>query len=178
MSQIADGTVKFTVRDSRLNSLLEILYPVGSIKITVSSEAPFSDLGFGTWEEVSKGRVLRGADDRYAAGSTVKAGLPNIKGTFTMRNGFDDNPVLSTEGVFYTGTHVWIGNHSSFDEKTESDRKLQDVKFDASRSNSIYGKSDTVTPLLRRSFLAKDCLRNLRVSDNITSKRWCDVWKI
>lgn len=148
MSQIADGTVKFTVRDNRLNSLLDILYPVGSIKITVSSKAPFSDLGFGTWEEVSKGRVLRGADDRYDAGSTVKAGLPNIEGTFIMRSGFNDDPVLSTEGVFYTDTHVWGGKHDSFVGRTESDRNLQDVKFKASRSNSIYGKSDTVTPPL------------------------------
>ena len=60
MSQIADGTVKFTVRDIRLKSLLDILYPVGSIKVTVSSTAPFSDLGFGTWKEVSKGIVLWG----------------------------------------------------------------------------------------------------------------------
>lgn len=146
MSQIADGTVKFTVRDSRLNSLLEILYPVGSIKITVSSTAPFSDLGFGTWEEVSNGRVLWGADGSHAAGSTIEAGLPNIEGTFTMRNGFDDNPVLSTEGVFYTDTHVWGGSHSSFASNSVSDKNLQDVKFNASRSNSIYGNSYTVTP--------------------------------
>lgn len=148
MSQIADGTVKFTVRDSRLNSLLEILYPVGSIKITVSSIAPFSDLGFGTWEEVSKGRVLWGADSSHAAGSTIEAGLPNIKGDFTMRNGFDDNPVLTSDGAFYTGGHIWKGSHSSFVGESRPDRTLQDVYFDASRSNSIYGKSDTVTPPL------------------------------
>jgi hypothetical protein len=135
--QIADGTVKFTVRDSRLNSLLEILYPVGSIKITVSSTAPFSDLGFGTWEEVSKGRVLWGADDSHAAGSTIEAGLPNIKGRLGP---MDDMSSETVDGVFYRG------DNRAYDAKSDLSGDGWCLGFDASRSSSVYGKSDTVTP--------------------------------
>lgn len=177
MSQIADGTVKFTVRDSRLNSLLEILYPVGSIKITVSSTAPFSDLGFGIWEEVSKGRVLWGADGSHAAGSTTEAGLPNITGMAEdqcLTNSERDGDQHYSEGAlsWELAEHI-IGNSDG-----ASSPKNFGLHFDASNSNSIYGNSDTVTPLLRRSFLATDCLRYVRISDNITSERWCDIWKI
>ena len=147
MSQIADGTVKFTVRDSRLNSLLEILYPVGSIKITVSSTAPFSDLGFGTWEEVSKGRVLWGADDSHAAGSTIEAGLPNITGMaedHCLTNSEKDGDKRYSGGAlsWELAEHI-IGNSDGV-----SSPKNFGLHFDASRRNSIYGSSDTVTPPL------------------------------
>lgn len=144
MSQIADGTVKFTVRDIRLKSLLDILYPVGSIKITVSSTAPFSDLGFGTWEEVSKGRVLWGADDRHAAGSTIEAGLPNITGHYATMviSDYQKNMV----GCFYDshGEYPELGSCAG----TAGNGTAWDVAIDASRCSSIYGKSDTVTPPL------------------------------
>ena len=52
-NNIKDGTASFAVRDKRLNALLDILYPIGSVKITVTDTAPFSEYGFGTWEEVS-----------------------------------------------------------------------------------------------------------------------------
>lgn len=60
MAEIQDGTANFAVRDKRLNALLNIIYPVGSIKITVTDTEPFKEYGFGTWQEVSKGRVLWG----------------------------------------------------------------------------------------------------------------------
>lgn len=142
MSQLTDGTVKFTVRDSRLNSLLDILYPVGSIKITVSSSAPFSDLGFGIWKEVSKGRVLWGADDSHSAGSTIEAGLPNITGhyaTVVILN-YQKNMV----GCFYDshGEYPELGSCAG----TAGTDPAWDVAIDASRCSSVYGKSDTVTP--------------------------------
>ena len=141
MSQIADGTVKFTVRDSRLNSLLEILYPVGSIKITVSSTAPFSDLGFGTWEEVSKGCVLWGSDSSHAAGSTIEAGLPNITGGVY---GIIANSDSSLQGALHVGGNDNVGTliHSTQDTGRVT------IDIDASRCSSVYGKSDTVTPPL------------------------------
>lgn len=150
MSQIADGTVKFAVRDSRLNSLLEILYPVGSIKITVSSTAPFSDLGFGTWKEVSKGRVLWGADDSHAVGSTIEAGLPNITGRVHIRpsNGGNGTVWDETNGVVQTKVVSNPNDRSRSINITNPSEMVPfcEINFDASRCSSVYGKSNTVTP--------------------------------
>lgn len=143
-----DGTVSFAVRDKRLNSLLDILYPIGSVKITVTDTAPFSEYGFGTWEEVSKGRVLWGADDSHAAGSTIEAGLPNITGemydyknpraALVYTTGFSGARYSGalTEGNTDTSEHYTYGNSGSG----------KSIAFNASLSNPIYGNSTTVTP--------------------------------
>lgn len=139
MVEIQDGTAKFAVRDKRLNTLLNILYPVGSIKITVTDTEPFKEYGFGTWQEVSKGRVLLGADDSHAAGSTIEAGLPNITGRtqLLMWKDFAVNNGVYTY-LEENGTEVSPGGTNGW--------KSYWVYFNASKSSSIYGNSDTVTP--------------------------------
>lgn len=133
-NNITDGTASFAVRDKRLNTLLDILYPIGSVKITVTDTAPFKEYGFGTWKEVSKGRVLWGADDSHTAGSTIEAGLPNITGHLNLG--------------------VWDGVSGAFDKDSKNRVKCayldneytNSQSFDASRCSSVYGKSTTVTP--------------------------------
>lgn len=151
-NNITDGTASFAVRDKRLNTLLDILYPVGSVKITVTDTAPFSEYGFGTWEEVSKGRVLWGADDRHNAGSTIEAGLPNITGRLGPMDDMFDEVV---EGVFYKG------DNRSFDATSTMSGGGWYLGFDASRCSSIYGKSTTVTPP-HTSYISGNGLRKAR----------------
>ena len=73
------------------------------------------------------------------AGQTLDAGLPNITGKFY---GIDDGTNPYGEGAFNpvetTNTPVWWFN-SDF-------RANRLYDFDASRSNAIYGSSDTVQP--------------------------------
>lgn len=76
------------------------------------------------------GRYLR-ADT--TPGKMVEAGLPNITGTFVC-----DDLGPSPTGAFY---HI---SYPAGDGETGSGRQ---TGFDASRSNSIYGQSTTVTPL-------------------------------
>lgn len=163
MSQIADGTVKFTVRDSRLNSLLEILYPVGSIKITVNSTAPFSDLGFGTWKEVSKGRVLWGADSSHKAGSTIEAGLPNITGMYHIRpsNGNTSTVWNEQNGVVQTKIISDPNDRSHALKMTDPMEFIPfcEINFDASRCSSVYGKSNTVAPPLTSFISGKGLIK-------------------
>lgn len=166
-NNITDGTASFAVRDKRLNTLLDILYPIGSVKITVNDTAPFSEYGFGTWQEVSKGRVLWGADDSHKAGSTIEAGLPNITGHYaTMVIG---NYQRNMVGCFYDlhGEYPELGQCAgSADNGT-----AWDVAIDASRCSSVYGKSTTVTPpLIRRTFLATDSIR-------VTLERRLNIWR-
>lgn len=130
-------TLKVNTINSQLSSnvlsSLQSVYPVGSIYIGVTDTCPIANL-FGTWEKVSEGRVLQGADSSHEVDTTIEAGLPNITGWFG--NGESDG---SYGGAFY-----WNGTQSGNTQTGGStDSKCS---FDASRSSSIYGKSNTVQP--------------------------------
>ena len=59
------------------NSILSMVYPVGSVYISVNDVSPEQFLG-GKWVKISQGRVLQGASGTQTAGTEVSAGLPNI----------------------------------------------------------------------------------------------------
>lgn len=58
-------------------SMLELLYPVGSIYIGTMSACPLQTLGVGTWQLVAQDRVLQGAGTRGSVGNTLNESLPN-----------------------------------------------------------------------------------------------------
>lgn len=75
----------FTLRNAAGSyvSLLDFIYPVGSIYMSVNEADPGSLIG-GTWERI-KDRFLLSAGDTYAAGNTggsAKATLPSHTHTF------------------------------------------------------------------------------------------------
>ena len=140
---ITDGTAGFAVHDKRLNTLLDILYPIGSIKVTVTDTAPFSEYGFGSWEEVSKGRVLWGADDSHAAGSTIEAGLPNITGHAGYYYCYTPG---GHADVRYGGAFSWSDVGGGISQADGGETGSGTFWFDASRCSSVYGNSTTVTP--------------------------------
>lgn len=132
-----DANTLYNITDDTDVSLtiLEALYPVGSIYITTTNTCPLSSLISGsTWELVSSGRVLQGADSNHAVGTTAEAGLPNITGE-TRFTQYDD----TNSGAFYK---IYTGGNA-YGGATYPDVIVQ---FDASRSNSIYGNSNTVQP--------------------------------
>lgn len=107
-------------------------YPVGSIFETVSHASPASMFG-GIWEEIAQGRTLMGATDTQIVGNTVEAGLPNITGSLTA--------FAKKYGGAFTEIAQIDSNAGGGNGLT---RYL--MRFDASKSNSIYGASDTVQP--------------------------------
>lgn len=122
---------------SSILSNLQSVYTIGSLYIGVTDVCPIANL-FGTWEKVSEGRVLQGADGSQDVGTTIEAGLPNITGTVTIgRGGY----AAGINGVF-TGSSYSGGEWCGGDNGKGSTH----VKFDASNSNSVYGNSDTVQP--------------------------------
>lgn len=116
-------------------------YPVGSIFQTVSRTSPAALFG-GTWQEIAQNRVLMGASSSHAAGTTVEAGLPNITGRAgpDEQAGFYSVNRPNAYGAFYGGgkSYDWAASGTSTPGK--------DLCFDASRSNPIYGRSNTVQP--------------------------------
>lgn len=126
---------------SNVLSNLQSIYPVGSLYIGTTDTCPIANL-FGTWTKVSQGRVLQGVSGSQVAGTTVEAGLPNIKGGVKV-GGIGSQPIalqnatgafeLSESGAYMTRSENASSQPSRFN-------------FDASRSSSIYGKSSTVQP--------------------------------
>lgn len=120
--------------DTKINAMLQILYPIGSLYISTSNTNPLENL-FGTWELVAADRVLQGSSSNHAAGTTIAAGLPNITGWFAS----EDDRQPPTGGAFYASGRL------GWNCSDESDQGCA-VYFNASRSSSIYGNSTTVQP--------------------------------
>ena len=99
----------------------------------------------GGWEKLTGRYVLQCSDDTHKAGTTVEAGLPNITGqaTFTNSDGVD-NTIYPDRGALY-----WEDYAHNIKMQTISGTGKRDIMIDASRSNPIYGRSDTVQPPAR-----------------------------
>ena len=115
------------------------------------SEDPTSPAALfgGTWQEIAQNRVLMGASYAHAAGTTVEAGLPNITGSVVPKLANIYNLFISESGATMTGAFYNTGVFSSYgcaDATNVTNSLPQDLYFDASRSNSIYGRSATVQP--------------------------------
>jgi hypothetical protein len=135
----ADGTLS---ADSALAA-----YPVGSIFQTVSSTSPAALFG-GTWQEIAQNRVLMGASYAHAAGTTVEAGLPNIAGSLseTSNNGKTSPFRGNKNAISSIGALAVTEVSSSFCGFAGYEGSAYNISFDASRSNPIYGRSNTVQP--------------------------------
>ena len=148
-NNITDGTTEFRVIDKRLFSILDLLYPVGRIIISNDSTAPFSDIGFGTWQEVAKCALIEGADDSHAAGNTIEAGLPNITGMAHIRPSNNNQSMVWNEqnGAIQTKIVSNPNDRSrSMASTTNEMIPFSEINIDASRCSSVYGKSNTVQP--------------------------------
>lgn len=110
----------------------------------------------GGWEKLTGRYVLQCSDDSHKAGTTVEAGLPNITGdTRSVEWSTSDSDVLSYEtwlnniGPYERYLTVNNGEHLVPIWSQEKGLRRVGVNFNASRSNPIYGRSDTVQPPAR-----------------------------
>lgn len=115
-------------------ALLNYVYPVGSLYISENSTSP-AELFGGTWERIEDCTIW-GASDTHPAGTVLAAGLPNIDGNSSVAVWATD---VAPSGPYYRSS---VLNGAAY----VSDGKTNTIYFDASRSNHIYGASDTVQP--------------------------------
>lgn len=134
LSVADDGTLSADIVIPEVDKLTA--YPVGSIYQSTSYTSPAALFG-GTWQEIAQNRVLMGASYAHAAGTTVEAGLPNITGSFVANVRFSNHEV---SGAFT------VGNVIAYTGGNNSDAYTYKFSLDASRSNPIYGRSNTVQP--------------------------------
>lgn len=85
------------------------------------------------------GRVLQGGE----SAKSVEAGLPNITGKVYDISDFGDESYHKNEGAMtiIKGTSSGIANINGGNRSVPAG-----INFDASRSNPIYGRSNTVQP--------------------------------
>lgn len=121
-------------------NILSKVHPVDSIYMSTSPTSPASLFG-GEWEMLPEGYALWTASSN--AGETISAGLPEISGNVSSVwccTTFDNSPQSS--GATWLGGRVTNGSAAGGGWQMY----LHNLNFNASRSNSIYGKSSTVQP--------------------------------
>ena len=139
LQQVIDLAVKTAVLKAKKEAILECR-PIGSYFITETEDDPNVLFG-GGWQKLTGRYVLQCSDANHKAGTTVEAGLPNIKGELQGISRVDN---IKGEGVLQ-----WkLINYGDATAVTSSPA-ARDIVFDASIASSIYGKSDTVQPPAR-----------------------------
>lgn len=100
--------------------------------------------------------TMNGKSDEV--GEFVEAGLPNITGSFWSLS--SRNADAGANGAFAMADNGCYSSASSKDSRS--------VNFDASRSSSVYGKSDTVQPAAVKKLLYM-VVGNTEVTSSITN---------
>lgn len=148
LQQVIDLAVKTAVLKAKKEAILECR-PIGSYFITETEDDPNVLFG-GGWQKLTGRYVLQCSDDSHKAGTTVEAGLPNIEGniSFTLPGG---NSPISSAGYRALYNNYSAKSISGYVMDGSSVTRSTDIflRFDASRSNPIYGRSDTVQPPAR-----------------------------
>lgn len=114
-------------------TLLELLFPVGSIYIGTMATCPLATLGIGTWQLVAEDRVLQGAGTRGSVGNTLNESLPNIKGTAQTAPGRSSYIVNGALNIYATQNATNVYANGALQTNTQ-----YGISFDASRSSSTY----------------------------------------
>lgn len=123
----------------KITDLINKIYPIGSIYLSTSNVSPSSFIG-GTWEKLPANKALWLVNAN--AGAEIPAGLPNIRGTvtgFAVGSQFDSVPpteAFTGSSKISTGVNTWGSSNGN----------RARISFNASHSNSVYGKSTTVQP--------------------------------
>lgn len=116
-NQLTFGNVTYNLEDHRISSIVDAIYPVGSIYMSVNSADPSTLFG-GTWERIQD-TFLLAAGESYAAGDTggeaehtlTEQELPQFTRKMVFRRFYTANfannyaPVVSTgsEGISIGG---------------------------------------------------------------------------
>lgn len=95
-----------TLFDSLTEALIDVLYPVGSVYISLNNSAPFSH---GTWTKVSEGKALVGVDTASSVSAMQTAGQSFGYADSTLPQHNHGGASGAWSGSAYTSTD---GSHS------------------------------------------------------------------
>lgn len=133
------GYATTSALNNKLNTsdLLNKVYPVGSVYMSITNTSPASFIG-GTWTAIPAGYALWTATS--GAGGTISAGLPNISGSVGSLY------KIYWNSATFSGAFSKNGTSGKYASGSEGNTTAHGFNFNASSSNSIYGASSTVQP--------------------------------
>lgn len=150
-----DGEISGNLSQQLITQIMLLAHPVKSYYASDDPTDPGKLFG-GTWERVAQDRALMGASAAHPAGSTAEAGLPNVTGKITSRTvNLEVDQIITVSGkhadadsaLYATDPTTWADKeHYVYNGEMKTTAGKQDILLDASRTNSIYGRSDTVQP--------------------------------
>ena len=149
---ISQGDIK-DVRPTGFLSIIDMIYPVGSIYTSLDKDFDPNNTWQGTkWELLEEGLFIEATQNNSQVGIKTPAGLPDITGTTSSHVGNNIYLWANTQGAFYVNELV-----DSLDPITDANKykKARYIHFSASKSNIIYGGSNTVQPHSIRCFIWK-----------------------
>ncbi len=128
LSSTGLGVINTTI-DTRITSMLNTLYPVGSIYIGTQANCPLATLGIGTWSKIAGDKVLQSSSKNHAANTTINAGLPSISASSGNAGGHDHGGKTGS-----AGRH----RHSSRGTSDEDDGGGRFTSGEANTDPAIY----------------------------------------
>lgn len=138
-NSIAQVNAKADSNASKIVNDLKTMYPVGSIYIGTQSSCPMASLiENSVWALVSSGKALWTGNGTNG-NTTIAAGLPNITGS--VGNSIQFRNAVNVQSGALSATQTAFGHNSG-----DHDGPMTTINLDASKSNSIYGNSNTVQP--------------------------------
>lgn len=140
---VNDGTGSGAPDDYYISKkdLLNMVYPVGSIYITAGSDSPATLFG-GTWQIVSNGRVLWGVGESTAAGNTLDAQLPDIRGQIDFGTGSQGHAEFTCSQAFRNSGNKTL----TWPQPSGTSTNGRVAVFRASYYNSTYVNNGIVRP--------------------------------
>ena len=147
------GNQKLIGQTYTIQEIKKAIYPVGSVIISFVVRDFTIEMPDTTWELEEEGRLIEATRDTTKVNTLVEAGLPNITGTIDLYSGNSGisggsmglgSGALSKTTKSSNNTYTGFTSHSS---------APGGIKFDAKKSNSIYGASDTVQPNTRKYYI-------------------------
>ena len=162
MKTITDGSAIFVVRDKRMQAMIDMFYPIGSVYISADkskTKADFPFMQYGTWEEVPANLCLQ-TGNASEAGTQRSAGLPNITGGIDITDNVCITPLskpevemgeavlASANGALQKTSSIHGAKNRAFvyDHGIVVADDKRRIQLDASKANHIYGSSNTVQP--------------------------------
>ena len=122
--------------------IIDFVYPVGSIYLSINKVSPETFMG-GKWELIEEGRALWTTESNDG-GELIDAGLPNIEGDLTLVGGGSSGGWFAANGAIKEKSS---GNRRYWASSNGASAGVSSgFEIDASKSNDIYGKSNTVQP--------------------------------
>ena len=115
-SKLTFGGTSYDLEDHRISSIVDAVYPVGSIYMSVNSANPSTLFG-GTWERIND-TFLLAAGEEYAAGDTggsathtlTENELPEMHKTMVLRRFYSPN------GANDYAVHIATGSDGTTNE--------------------------------------------------------------